>query len=453
MNANYLIQQFEDKPLSHYAYAIVSQGEMILIDPARNPQPYYDFAKQQNAKIVGVIETHPHADFVSSHLEISKKTGATIYTSKLVGAEYPHTSFDDNDSINLGSVILKSLNTPGHSPDSICIVLENEGKNVAVFTGDTLFIGDCGRPDLRENVGNITATRETLAKDMFHSLRNKLMSLNYDVLVYPAHGAGTLCGKGLSEANSSTIGAEIMTNWSLQKSTEKEFVNQLIAHQPFIPKYFGFDVAINKKGATNFLASIDIIPILEKITCENYTDKLEKDILIIDTRPQHLYIKKHFHNSFNVQIGNKFETWLGSIIAPNEPFYLTAQTENELTELIERIAKIGYEAQIKGAFVGMFCATTHHVLDLEHFANNQANYTIIDIRNTSEVIENQIFENSVNIPLTELRERINEIPTTKPIVVHCAGGYRSAIGSSILKNKYLNIIVYDLSDAVTTFRL
>ena len=453
MNSKFSIQQFEDKPLSHYAYAIVSQGEMILIDPARNPQPYYDFASLQKAKIVGVIETHPHADFVSSHLEISKNTGANIYTSKLVGAEYPHTSFDDGDIIILGSVKLKSLNTPGHSPDSICIVLESEGIDIAVFTGDTLFIGDCGRPDLRENAGKITATRETLAKDMFHSLRNKLIPLNDDVLVYPAHGAGTLCGKGLSEANSSTIGAEKLNNWSLQNSTEQDFVNQLIADQPFIPKYFGFDVATNKKGANDFLPSISIVPRLEKITCEACANKLENDIIIIDTRPQNIYKEGHFENSFNLQIGGKFETWLGSIIAPNEPFYLTAETEKELTELIERIAKIGYEAQIKGAFVGMFCATKDNILDLEHFTKNQDNYTIIDIRNSSEVKEKQVFKTSINIPLAELRERTSEIPTDKPILVHCAGGYRSAAGSSIIKSKLNGTSqVYDLSEAIKQFQ-
>ena len=450
-NKNFTIQQFEDKPLSHYAYAIVSQGQMILIDPARNPQPYYDYAKQQNAKIAGVIETHPHADFVSSHLEIYQTTGAKIYASKLVGAEYPHTTFDDGDSIQLGTVILKSLNTAGHSPDSICIVLESEHKDIAVFTGDTLFIGDCGRPDLRENAGSITATRADLAKNMYHSLRNKLMPLNDDVLIYPAHGAGTLCGKGLSEANSSTMGAEKGSNWSLQNMSETDFVNNLIADQPFIPKYFGFDVATNKKGANAFKQSISIVPRMEKITCDNFANKLDKSTLIIDTRPQLQFKEGHFANSFNLQIGGKFETWLGSIISPNEAFYLTAQTELELDELIGRTAKIGYETQIKGAFTGLFSAIKEDVLDLEHFTNNQNDYTIIDIRNTVEVKEKKIFSNSIHIPLAELRERTNEIPTNKPILVHCAGGYRSAVGSSIVKNSLTENKVYDLSEAVTSF--
>ena len=224
------IKQFEDKNLAHYSYAIVSNEEVALIDPSRNPQLYYDFAKQHHAKITTVIETHPHADFVSCHLEINKTTEAKIYVSKLLSAEYTHQTFDDGDVIKLGNIALKALNTPGHSPDSISIVaIDENGKQQAVFTGDTLFIGDCGRPDLRESAVAITAARQELAKQMYHSLRNKLMTLPDDVLVYPAHGAGSLCGKGLSAANTSTIGAEKSSNWSLQNMSEEDFVKELLA--------------------------------------------------------------------------------------------------------------------------------------------------------------------------------------------------------------------------------
>lgn len=247
------IKQFEDKNLAHYSYAIHSNGEIALIDPARDPQPYYDFAKQRHAKITAVIETHPHADFVSSHLEIHETTRATIYVSKLLGAEYAHHFFDDGDTISLGKSTLKALNTPGHSPDSISIVaLDENGMEQAVFTGDTLFIGDCGRPDLREQAGAITSPRTELAKQMYHSLRDKLITLPDSVMVYPAHGAGSLCGKGLSEQSSSTIGAEKMSNWSLQPMSETDFVQKLLTDQPFIPKYFPFDVGINKKGAESY---------------------------------------------------------------------------------------------------------------------------------------------------------------------------------------------------------
>jgi glyoxylase-like metal-dependent hydrolase (beta-lactamase superfamily II)/rhodanese-related sulfurtransferase len=448
------IKQFEDKNLAHYSYAIISNGEIALIDPARNPQPYYDFAKQHHAKINAVIETHPHADFVSSHLEIYNTTGATIYVSKLLGAEYPHQTFDDGDAIVLGNITLKALNTPGHSPDSISIVaLDDNGKENAVFTGDTLFIGDCGRPDLREQAGAITATRAELAKQMFHSLRNKLMTLPDDVLVYPAHGAGSLCGKGLSEQNSSTIGAEKISNWSLQNLSEDEFVKELLADQPFIPKYFPFDVGINKKGADAYATSILKVQRRETVTSEEFANILNPDILIIDTRPQEQFKKSHLKNATNLMNDTKFETWLGSIVNPDEPFYLIAENDMVLNQLIERTAKIGYEKQIALAFVMDYGNTEMNIFDSDNLKDNEDAFTIVDIRNHSEVKNNKIFANAIHIPLHELRERTNEIPVHKPIVVHCAGGYRSAAGSSIIKSKLNGTSqVFDLSEAVKQFQ-
>jgi len=447
------IKQFEDKNLAHYSYAVISNGEVALIDPARNPQPYYDFAKQNNAKITTIIETHPHADFVSSHLEIHNTTDATIYVSKLLGAEYPHQTFDDGDAIILGNITLKALNTPGHSPDSISIVaIDSSGKQKAVFTGDTLFIGDCGRPDLRENAGAITAKRADLAKQMYRSLRDKLMTLPDDVLVYPAHGAGSLCGKGLSEQNSSTIGSEKFGNWSLQKMSEGDFVNELLADQPFIPKYFPFDVAVNKKGADAYESSILTVQQREPVACMNCANALNPDILLIDTRPQELFKKAHLKNAINLMNDTRFETWLGSIVNPNEQFYLIAENENILAQMIERTAKIGYEKQIALAFVLDYGNTKMELFDSQELKTKQDAYTIVDIRNTSEVKTNEIFANSIHIPLHELRERSNEIPLHKPIVVHCAGGYRSAAGSSIIKSKLNGSSkVYDLSEDVKQF--
>ncbi len=448
------IKQFEDKNLAHYSYAIVSNGEVALIDPARNPQPYYDFAKQKNAKITAVIETHPHADFVSSHLEIHSTTDATIYVSKLLGAEYEHQTFDEGDAIVLGNITLKALNTPGHSPDSISIVaIDENGKENAVFTGDTLFIGDCGRPDLREQAGAITATREDLAKQMFRSLRNKLMSLPDEVLVYPAHGAGSLCGKGLSEQNSSTIGAEKIGNWSLQNLSEQAFVKELLSDQPFIPKYFPFDVGINKKGADSYATSILKVHKSETVTSEEFANSLNPDIITIDTRPQEQFKKAHLKNSINLMNDTKFETWLGSIVNPNEPFYLNAENDKVLTQLIERTSKIGYEKQIALAFVMDYGNSEMNVFDSDKLKNNEDAFTIVDMRNHSEVNNNKIFANAIHIPLHELRERINEIPVHKPIVVHCAGGYRSAAGSSIIKSLLNGTSqVYDLSEAVKQFQ-
>ena len=443
------IEQFEDQGLAHFSYAILSEcaREIVLIDPARNPQPYYDYAKAHDAKIVAVIETHPHADFVSSHLEIAQHTGATIRVSKLLGADYAHETFDEGDSFTMGKLTFRALNTPGHSPDSISIVLSREGRDVAVFTGDTLFIGDVGRPDLREKAGNITAKREELAKQMYHSLREKLMPLADDVLVYPAHGAGSLCGKALSGANSSSIGAEKAGNPMLRPLSEKAFVQELLADQPFIPKYFGYDVALNKAGAPAYAPGVQQVPRLAPGAT------LAAGGLVVDTRPEAEFKKGHAAGALNIQQGVKFETWLGSIVGPEESFYLVAADEATLKDLIHKTAKIGYEPLIKGAVVGTPATdATLPVLDVEAFRQHPERYTIVDIRNPVEHRDEPIFAGSLSIPLPELRERAKEIPTDKPVVVHCAGGYRSAMGSSIVAPALPSTAVLDLSEAVKSFQ-
>ena len=406
---------------------------------------------EHHAKITTIIETHPHADFVSSHLEIHKTTGATIYVSELLGAEYPHETFDDDDAIILGHVTLKALDTPGHSPDSISILLIDENdKEYAVFSGDTLFIGDCGRPDLREQAGSITMTKKDLGKKMYHSLRDQFIPLADDVLLYPAHGAGSLCGKGLSQQNSSTMGAEKMSNWSLQKMSEDDFVNQLLADQPFVPKYFPYEVGLNKKGAENFSESISKV---EKIKAEEVDlQTLNPSLIIIDSRPQQEFKKGHLKNAINLMRESGFETWLGSIVNPGEKFYLVAENENTLSELISRIAKIGYEGQIELAISGEIGKVVTANFDSTELKNNEEAFTIVDIRNPSEIKTKNIFEHSIKIPLYELRERTNEIPLNKPIVVHCEAGFRSAAGSSLIKSKLNGSAqVFDLSEAVKSF--
>ena len=444
------IKQFEDKPLAHYSYAIVSEGEMALVDPSRNPLPYYAYAEENKARIVAVFETHPHADFVSSHLQIHKETGATIYTSKQVGADYPHKTFDDGDELQLGAVRFSSLNTPGHSPDGISILAKSSDNEYAIFTGDTLFIGDVGRPDLREKAGNIRAKREELAKMMYHTIREKFSDLPDRTLVYPAHGAGSLCGKNLSSDASSTLGNERMGNWAFRDQSETEFVEQILKEQPFIPAYFGYDVSINKRGAENLGRSMARVPLLIG------ADNVEDDILVVDTRAKEEFKKNHLPGSVNIMAtgeDDKFETWLGTLVQPGEPFYLVVQSAGDKDYLLQRIAKIGYEQQMKG--VVTLSEVTHSKsagFDYEAFKGHPDNFTILDIRNASEVREGRYFSNSINIPLPELRAALDEIPRDKPIVVHCAGGYRSAAGSSIVDGAVDEVPVYDLSDRVNEFQ-
>ncbi|GAB2798469.1 glyoxylase-like metal-dependent hydrolase (beta-lactamase superfamily II)/rhodanese-related sulfurtransferase [Hymenobacter luteus] len=442
------IEQFEDKGLAHFSYAILSEcaREIVLVDPARDPQPYYDFARQHDAQIVAVLETHPHADFVSSHREVAQHTGAVIRVSKLLGAEYAHEAFDDGDSFTVGKLTFRALNTPGHSPDSVSTVLIREGRDVAVFTGDTLLIGDVGRPDLREKAGNLTAKREELAKQLYHSTREKLMTLADDVLVYPAHGAGSLCSKATSTASSSTIGAEKNGNYALRPQSEEAFVQELLADQPFIPKYFGYDVDLNKAGAPDFAPGVARVPRLA------VGEALAAGVVIVDTRPEAEFKRGHLPQAINIQQGGKFETWLGSLVGPTERFYLLAADGAVLDDVIRKTAKIGYEPLILGARVGSpGHEETMPALDVEAFRAHPDRYTVVDIRNPSEHAHEPLFAGSLSIPLPELRERAGEIPTGKPVVVHCAGGYRSAAGSSIVAPALPGTSVFDLGEAVKSF--
>ena len=442
--------QFEDKPLAHYSYAIISGNEMALVDPARDPKPYYQLAEKHHAKIKAVFETHPHADFVSSHLQIQKETDATIFVSKLVGANYPHTSFDDGDIFNLGDVTFSAINSPGHSPDSITIIAKDK-EDYAMFSGDTLFIGDVGRPDLREKAGNMKAKREELAKSMYQTMQTKFNDLPDSTVVYPAHGAGSLCGKNMSTDASSTLGRERNENWAFKNLTEDDFVNHILKDQPFIPAYFGFNVAINKEGADTFESSIAQPEFHFK-----FQDLEDENALIIDVRSSEIYKQNHISGSINIIAeteDDKLETWLGSIVKPEEKFYVVLNSVDDKEDILHRIAKIGYEKQLIGLMtLEDSTLETSEKLHLEDFKKHPDHYTIVDIRSKSEVAEQKFFENAVSYPLNALRDAANKIPKDKPIVVHCAGGYRSAAGSSIIQKVLQGVKVYDLSDDIEQFK-
>ncbi len=440
------VKQFQYEPLAHYSYALISNGEMAIIDPERDPMQYYTFAKENNVRITVVIETHPHADFVSSHLQIHRETGADIYNSEKMGADYPHKTFDEGDSIKIGKATLRAINTPGHSPDSITVIAE-EGSKTFLFTGDTLFIGDVGRPDLREKSGKVK--RRELAGAMYHTIRNKFSSLPNDAMVYPTHGAGSLCGKNISSDNSSTLGNERMSNWAFKNQTEEEFVRTLLDSLPFIPGYFGYDVDRNKAGAASVRQAIAGVPFM--------VNSLIKDGIIVDTREESTFKKGHLPGSINIQAvsdDDKFETWLGSIVKPTENFHLVIEYPGELETILHRVAKIGYEQQLKSVVTLPFDALVASAeLDLQDFRDNPGSYTIVDVRQAGELAEEIFFENALHLPLNDLRETSDEIPAGKPIVVHCAGGYRSAIGSSILETRVNGVPVFDLGEEVNQFRI
>jgi len=442
------VEQFYDKALGHGSYAILSQGEVALVDPGRDPQPYLDFADSHDARITKVFETHPHADFTSCHLELHHKLGAKIYINSKVGVSYPHEPMEDGDEVPVGTVTVRALFTPGHSPDhNSYLLLDEQGKPHSVYTGDSLFVGDVGRPDLREGAGNIQMERSGLARMMYQTMKQVFEPMDDQVIVYPAHGAGSLCGKQMNDETFSTIGEEKKHNWAFKIDDQEMFVRSLLEDQPFIPKYFPADVEMNRAGVAGFQESIDAVLRLAP------GSELEAGITIVDTRPQSIFKSAHAPGALNIQQGDKFETWLGAILNPEEKYYLIAENQQELESVIRKAAKIGYEKNIAGAMVpaeGQFISKGE-VIDPDGFKSHPGQYYIVDIRNESEFKKSKFFDHAVNIPLHQLRERAGEITTEKPLVVHCAGGYRSAAGYSILSALLPDHKVYDLSEAVKEF--
>ncbi len=441
------IKQFYDQALAHASYIIISNQEAALIDPGRDPQPYLDFAQEHNATIVAVFETHPHADFVSSHLEFFQKQGATIYINSRMGADYPHQTIDDSEQVKVGQVSMQALFTPGHSPDhNTYLLLDEQGKPHSVYTGDSLFVGDVGRPDLREGAGHLRSKRKELAQQMFDTINNVFRPMNDEIVVYPAHGAGSLCGKNMGPETSSTIGQEREQNWAFKIDDKDRFVEALLADQPFVPQYFSYAVEVNREGATSFDESLADIPKL------SLNSELDTNASLVDVRDQSKFKRGHIVGAINIQEEGKFETWLGTLITPETPFYLVVDDEEQLERTLRRAAKIGYEAYVKGVIVVReSLPETSSSLNLNHFKEHPEAYTIVDIRNAPEVADNTIFSQATSIPLPELSARVDEIDTNQPIVVHCAGGYRSAAGASLLEAKLPDAKIYDLGEAVKEF--
>ncbi|RUA34399.1 MAG: MBL fold metallo-hydrolase [Bacteroidetes bacterium] len=443
------IKHFYDDALAQGSFAIESEGKVALVDPSRDIQPYIDFAKQHNAEIIAIFETHPHADFISSHLELQAKFGAAIYVNEKVGVSYDFKHIGHGDEVKIGNVTFKALFTPGHSPDhNSYLLLDENGKEKAVFTGDSLFVGDVGRPDLREGAGNIQVSRKELAGMMYDTVNDVFADLADDTIVYPAHGPGSLCGKNMSSDLSSTIANEKANNWAFQIKDKAKFVDAFLEGQSFIPKYFPNSVEVNRKGAK---ALEDAVKAADK----KDGFEIPNGSVVIDTRAKEEFKKGHLKGAINIQNkeADKFETWLGSIVGPNEQYYLVAENQKELEFAIYRAAKIGYESNLVAGVINPKGEVVQDALiNIDDFKNNPDAYTIIDIRNKSEVADGKFFESAQNIPLPELRERASEVDTQKPVVVHCAGGYRSSAGYSIIKSLLPNAKVYDLSDAVNDFK-
>ena len=426
------IERFYLGCLAHASYLVWDAGEAAVIDPQRDVNLYVDAAREKGVRIRWVIETHLHADFVSGHLELAHRTGATICLGAGSGVRFEHREFRDSDELPLGNGFLRILSTPGHTEESICVVVANPDP-LAVFTGDTLFIGDVGRPDLSP-----TKTPQQLARMLFESLHSKVLGLPDETLVYPAHGAGSLCGKQISSDASSTIGRERLTNYALQPMSAEQFTELLTGDLPPRPEYFQDEVEKNREGA----AALEELAAIRELTPAELADLQAAGAIVLDTRPAMQFAAAHIPGSIQIGLGGQFASWAARILGTEARVVLVAEDDSAMREARLRLARVGIE-NVAGALAGGIGAWIEAgspvqpamqvaTRDLAEMLGGPEPPVVVDVRERSERLGGTI-PGSVSIPLAELPKRLSELEPTRITVVHCKGGYRSSVASSILQ--------------------
>ena len=441
------IEQLYTKCLSQGSYYIISDNEVAIIDPLRETNQYIEKAKKDNAKIKYVFETHFHADFVSGHVDLANKTNSTIIYGPNAETEYPIYNAKDNEEFKLGKITIKALHTPGHTLESTTyLVIDENGNNHSIFTGDTLFIGDVGRPDLAVSKN---LTEIDLAGMLYDSLRNKIMNLEGHVLVYPAHGAGSACGKNLSKETFSTLENQKKTNYALRENITKEmFVKELLEGMPPPPQYFQKNALLNKSGykpldkvITQSNNSIDIGQFYKLANSSEY--------LVLDVRHQKDFINGHIPNSLFIGLNGTFAPWVGTLIENIDQKILLISEKGKEIEAITRLSRVGYDnciGYLEGGFKSWkdkYGEEKVESISSQSFVDNLKlnSIKIIDVRRESEYINKHI-EGANNIPLSLLSNELKNISDTQDnYYIHCAGGYRSVIAISILKAKGIHNVI------------
>ena len=434
------IEQIYTGCLAQGAYYITSNGEAAIIDPLRETSPYIKRLSNDNVKLKYIFETHFHADFVSGHLDLSKQTGATIVYGPNATPDFEIISAKDEQIFEVGNIKIKVLHTPGHTMESTCYLLIDEnGKDHALFSGDTLFIGDVGRPDLAQKAASMT--QDELAGILFHSLRNKVMTLADDVIVYPAHGAGSACGKNMSKETVSTIGEQKEKNYALRANmTEAEFITEVTDGLLPPPAYFGMNVAMNKKGIPSFSSILNNG--MKEINATEFEAIVEDaGALILDTRNSGDFAKGFVPQSINIGINGDFAPWVGALIADvNQPIVLITEIGKE-EETVTRLSRVGFDnilGHLKGGFdawkVAGFDVDTVNRISAEQFEKEVkiGESTIIDVRKEGEY-EAEHIEDAYSKPLAYINNWVKDINPNQHFFLHCAGGYRSMIAASILQ--------------------
>ena len=448
--ARMYFKQFYLGCLAHASYLIGSEGEAAVVDPQRDVDQYLDEAEAQGLKIKFVIETHLHADFVSGHRELAARTGAEIVFGAKAEATFPHRAVSEGDELQVREVVLRVMETPGHTPESISIlVIDSAVSNQPqkVLTGDCLFVGDVGRPDL---AGGMGYTPSMMAAMMYDTLHGKLLKLANDVEVYPAHGAGSMCGRNLSQETWSTIGEQRKVNYALQPMSRDDFIRMMTAELPAAPAYFSKDAEINRSGAP----ALSEVSLPAALAPKEVNELATHGRLILDVRSAREFGAGHVPNSLNIGLGGQFAIWAGILISMGTPIVIVAESDEKVDEAVMRLARVGIETVVgflqggidawRKAGLGMAHLTQITVDDLHNLIEKELELQILDVRRPPEYETGHV-PHALHAPLASLQSNIPNLTLdpAKPTAVICAGGYRSSAATSILKQhgfkKLLNV--------------
>ena len=430
------VERFYLGCLAHASYMVGSEGVAAVIDPQRDVEIYLEAAASKGWRIEHIIETHLHADFVSGHRELAERTGACIYLGAGSGAQFPHVAVHDGDEIQFGRCRFRFLRTPGHTMESICVLMTDLGQSdrpQTVFTGDTLFVGDVGRPDL-----SVTHTPQELATFLYQSIHEKLLTLPDDTEILPAHGAGSLCGRQMSAESSSTIGKQRQTNYALLARTSEEFVHLLTDNLPARPEYFARDVDLNRRGA----APLSELPPLAALTAPEVLQLQKEGAVVVDTRPAIQFAVAHVPGSVHIALTGQYASWAARILGLDTRLIIAGEDPEHVRESQVRLARVGVE-NVAGYLADGLVGWIKHGFALEYVPQITARdfaelreqepgrIAVLDVREPGEVSRG-VIEHSAHIPLGELQSRTGELDREKLLVVYCMGGYRSSIATSLL---------------------
>lgn len=441
------VEQIYTGCLSQGAYYIESQGEVAIIDPLRETKPYLERAEKDNAKIKYIFETHFHADFVSGHITLSQQTGAPIVYGPLANPTFEAIVAKDNEVFKLGDVTITAIHTPGHTMESTTYLLKDEnGKDYAIFSGDTLFLGDVGRPDLAQKANEVT--QEDLAGILFDSLRNKIMPLADDVIVYPAHGAGSACGKNMMKETVDTLGNQKQMNYALRADmTRKEFIKEVTDGLTPPPLYFPMNVKMNREGYSDFNEVLaEGTKALDPETFERVAN--ETNAIVLDVRHQNDFISGHIPRSIFIGLDGGFAPWVGALLADVEQKILLVVAPGREEEAVTRLSRVGFDKTL-GYLEGGVAAWEKAGKEIDTLTSvsaetlkekMQSNVPIVDVRNDGEYNTAHIPQ-AKHAPLGFLNDYLDGLPENEPFYLHCAGGYRSVIAASILKSRGIHNVV------------